>query len=79
MTDQTPETTTPKNDTKITRVFKIGSVRIVEDESMRGKDVKTIQKLLAPLYPQVENATVRERTEGDTQVIDFIQQAGRKG
>jgi len=79
MTDQTPETTQNNSDVTVTRVFKIGSVRIVEDDSMRGKDVKTIQKLLAPLYPQVENATVRERTEGDTQVIDFIQQAGRKG
>jgi len=72
MTDQT-QNTSP------TRVFKIGSVRIVEDPSMVGKTPKEIQKLLAPLYPQVENATVRERTEGDIHITEFIQQPGRKG
>lgn len=72
MTDQT-------QNTNPSRVFKIGSVRIVEDETMRGKDTKTVQKLLAPLYPQVENATVRERTEGDIHITEFIQKPGRKG
>jgi hypothetical protein len=72
MTDQMQETTP-------TRVFKIGSVRIVEDETMQGKDAKTIQKLLAPLYPQIENATIRERTEDDTTIVEYIARAGRKG
>ena len=72
MTDQTHETT-------LTRVFKIGSVRIVEDESMQGKSSQEIQKMLAPLYPQIENATIRERTEGDTTFVEYIARAGRKG
>jgi hypothetical protein len=74
MTDQIQETTP-------TRVFKIGSVRIVEDESMQGKSLKEIQKMLAPLYPQIENATVRERTDEESGVvlIEYINPPGRKG
>ena len=73
MTDNTQPTTT--------RVFKIGSVRIVEDESMRGKDARTVQKLLAPLYPQIENATIRERTDEASGMIEIIyfSPPGRKG
>jgi len=70
MTDQTPN-----------RVFKIGSVRIVEDESMQGKSSKEIQKMLAPLYPQIENATIREQTDAESGVteISYISPPGRKG
>ena len=68
-----------ENTQQQTRVFKIGSVRIVEDESMAGKPSNEVQRLLAPLYPQIENATVRERTEGDTTYVEFIPRAGRKG
>jgi hypothetical protein len=74
MTDQTQEP-------NLTRVFKIGSVRIVEDESMQGKSTKEIQKMLAPLYPQIENATIRERTDEATGVteVSYLPAAGRKG
>jgi hypothetical protein len=74
MTDQT-------QNTNPSRVFKIGSVRIVEDSSMVGKTPKEIQKLLAPLYPQVENATIREHTDEATGVteISYLAKPGRKG
>lgn len=64
-----------------TRVFVIGGVRIVEDASMAGKSTTEIQKILTPLYPQIENATVRERTDEATgmTIIEWIQRAGRKG
>ena len=64
-----------------TRVFKIGSVRIVEDDSMRGRSAAEVQKLLAPLYPQIENATLREHTdeESGVTVLEWLPKAGRKG
>ncbi|MBZ0315290.1 MAG: hypothetical protein K8L91_02645 [Anaerolineae bacterium] len=64
-----------------TRVFVIGGVRIVEDASMADKSTTEIQKLLTPLYPQIENATVRERADETTGmiIIEWIQRAGRKG
>ena len=74
MTDQIQETTPA-------RVFKIGSVRIVEDESMQGKSAKEIQKMLAPLYPQIENATIREHTDEESGITEITYHAapGRKG
>lgn len=70
MTDQTPK-----------RVFKIGSVRIVEDASLAGKTPQEVQKLLAPLYPQIENATIREHTDEASGVTEITYHAapGRKG
>ena len=67
--------------TSQTRVFVIGGVRIVEDASMAGKSTSEIQKMLAPLYPQIENATVRERADETTgmMVVEWIARAGRKG
>ena len=72
MTDQNPVTSP-------TRVFKIGSVRIVEDASMAGKSPEEIRSILKPLYPQVENATIREHTEGEATIIEYLARAGRKG
>ena len=64
-----------------TRVFVIGGVRIVEDASMAGKSTPKIQKMLTPLYPQIENATVRERTDETSGMIvtEWIAKPGRKG
>lgn len=62
------------------RVFKTGSTRIVEDESMRGLSVAQVQALLKPQYPELANATVRESMNPDGQkVIEFLPQPGRKG
>ena len=78
MSDQS-NSTQATTETTPTRIFKIGSVRITEDESMRGKSNLEIQKLLAPLYPQVENASISEQTEGDVTSVSFLPKPGRKG
>ena len=85
MTDQAPETTPEVTEAvavttvPATRVFKIGSTRIVEDESMAVLSIEAVQASLAGQYPEVKNATVRERTEGDLRVVEFLPQPGRKG
>jgi hypothetical protein len=77
MSNQTTDTATQTS----TRVFKIGAVRIVEDSSMAGRSNSEIQQLLKPLYPQVENATLRERIDEESglTVVEFIPRPGRKG
>lgn len=62
------------------RIFKIGTSRIVEDESMRGLDQEAIREILKQSYPEVAHATIRERTlEDGTNILDFIPLPGRKG
>ena len=64
-----------------TRVFVIGGVRLMEEASMSGKTNADIQQMLKPLYPQVENATLRERFDeaSGLTVVEFIPRPGRKG
>ena len=71
MSDQNP---------KQPRIFKTGTVRIVEDESLRGLDNEAVRSLLKTTYPEIANATIREvtTTEGQT-VVEFLPQPGRKG
>ena len=62
------------------RIFKIGAVRIVEDESLHGLTNEEVRASLKAAYPEVANATVRETTTEDGQpVIEFLPQPGRKG
>jgi len=62
------------------RIFKTGTVRIVEDDSMLGLSNEEVQGILKTTYPEVANATIREVTtdEGQT-VVEFLPQPGRKG
>lgn len=70
MTDQT----TP------TRIFKIGSTTIMEDESLAGKSLDEVKIILQRTYPEVAHATVRETTLEDGSICHhFIARAGRKG
>ena len=62
-----------------TRVFKTGTVRIVEDDSMRGLSNEEVRNLLKATYPEVANATIRETTTDGQIVIEFLPQPGRKG
>ena len=62
-----------------TRVFKIGTTRIVENDTTRGKSAEEVQALLKAAYPEVANATVRERIEGEYQIVEYLPQPGRKG
>lgn len=71
MTDQNP---TPR-----TRVFKIGATRIVEDPSLSGLSNEQVRDLLKTSYPEIANATLRERDENGLRVVEFLPQPGRKG
>jgi len=61
------------------RVFKVGANRIVEDAATSKLTNEQVRKLLAAQYPEVANATIRETTSGDTRIIEYLQQPGRKG
>lgn len=61
------------------RVFKIGATRIVEDASMSALDNEAIRDLLKTSYPEIANATIREREENGLRVVEFLPQPGRKG
>jgi hypothetical protein len=63
----------------MTRIFKIGSTKIVEDASMAGLTLDQIRERLKALYPEVAEATLREKVEGDNQYYEFLPKPGRKG
>ena len=65
---------------KTNRIFVIGASRIVADASMQTLDKEEVREVLKATYPEVEHATIRERTlEDGTNVLDFIPRPGRKG
>lgn len=65
--------------TSTIRIFKIGTTRIVENANLRGKTNEEVQALLKPMYPQVANATIRTRTEGEHTLVEFLAMPGHKG
>ncbi len=69
--------TTPH--TPLQRVFKTGATLITEAPDMQGLTVEQVKQLLKSSYPEVAHATVRERVDGDTLIIEFLPMAGRKG
>jgi PRTRC genetic system protein C len=71
MTDQNPNPSS--------RVFKIGATRIVEDPSMAALTNEQVRDLLKTSYPEIANATLREREENGLRVVEFLPQPGRKG
>ena len=70
---------TDQNPTQPTRVFKIGATRVVEDPSMSGLNNEQVRDLLKTSYPEIANATLRERDENGLRVVEFLPQPGRKG
>ena len=68
-----------ESNSTLPRVFKAGTVRIVEDESMQGLSNEEVRNLLKATYPEVANATIRETTAEGQRVIEFLPQPGRKG
>ena len=70
---------TDQNQTPASRVFKIGTTRIVEDPSMSPLDNNAVRDLLKTSYPEIANATIREREENGLRVVEFLPQPGRKG
>ena len=63
----------------MTRIFKIGSTQIVEDESMQGLSIDEVKARLKSSFPEVAQATVREKTEGEVTYVEFLPRPGRKG
>ncbi len=61
------------------RVFKIGTIRIVADDTLRELSHEEVRQMLQTTYPQVAHATVRETTTEDTTLIEFVPKPGRKG
>ncbi len=70
---------TDQNPTQLSRVFKIGATRVVEDPSMSGLSNEQVRDLLKTSYPEIANATLRERDENGLHVVEFLPQPGRKG
>ncbi len=69
MTDQQPAQ----------RIFKIGTIRIVADDTMRELSRDAVRQMLQKTYPQVAHATIRETTTGNTTLVEFVPKPGRKG
>ena len=80
MTDQL-ENQTNQPAAPLTRVFKIGANRVVEDEATARLTNEQVRGLMKATYPEVANATIRERTDPDVniQIVEFLPQPGRKG
>jgi hypothetical protein len=63
----------------MTRIFKIGTTTIVEDESMVGLSLDEVRERLAIAFPEVTTATVRQTAEDDVTYIEWLPKPGRKG
>ena len=63
------------------RIFKIGTTKIVEDESMAQMSLDEVREHLKMAYPEVAEATVREKVDAETGVnfVEFLPRPGRKG
>jgi hypothetical protein len=70
---------TDQNQNPSSRVFKIGATRIIEDPSMASLDNNAVRDVLKTSYPEIANATLREREENGLRVVEFLPQPGRKG
>ena len=63
----------------MTRIFKIGSTKVVEDDSLAGLSINEVRDRLKTTFPEVAQATVREKTEDDITYVEFLPRPGRKG
>ncbi len=61
------------------RIFKVGSVKIAEDPSMQDLTNEEVRAALKTQYPEVAEAAIREKTEGETTFVEFLPRPGRKG
>jgi len=85
-TDETPEEVTTTEtveatatETALSRIFKIGSTRIVEEDSMKGMSNEQVQETLAFQYPEVANATIHTTEKDGNLFVEFLKKSGRKG
>lgn len=62
------------------RIFKIGTVRIAEDDSTRNMSIEEVRNMLKGQYPEVSAAKHSERKAEDGKlIIEFAAQPGRRG
>ena len=61
------------------RVFKIGTTQIADDDSTAGMTIDQVREHLKPSFPEVAEATIREKTEGEITFYEFLPRPGRKG
>jgi hypothetical protein len=59
--------------------IKIGNKKITVTESMAGKSPDELRGMLLTAYPEIKTAEVRQRTEGEDRITEFVVRAGRKG
>ena len=66
--------------TQAQRIFKIGTTRIVADDTLREVDNEAARQFLKTTYPEVAHATLREtRLDDGSVLVEFLPQPGRKG
>ena len=61
------------------RIFKIGSTRIVEDESTAALTNEQVRDLLKRRYPEVAYATIHESERDGIRIVEYRATPGRKG
>lgn len=61
------------------RIFKVGSNRIVEDDSTVNMTNEQVKAMLKTNYPEVANATIQQREQEGQTIVEFLPQPGRKG
>ena len=68
------------DDTPITsRVIDIGGTKLTLDESLSGKSLEELKKVLATTMPELKTGTVTETAQGGVSTITVKAKAGRKG
>jgi len=61
------------------RLFRIGGTVISESAATQGLSVEQVRQRLKAAYPEIAHASVRETRDGDTLIVDYTAQVGRKG
>lgn len=61
------------------RVFKIGSTKIADDDTTANLTVEQVRDHLKQLYPEVAEATIKEKDQDGITFVEFLPKPGRKG
>ena len=61
------------------RVIDIGGTKLTLDESLSGKTLDELTKVLATTMPELKTGTVTETAQGGVSTISVKAKAGRKG
>lgn len=67
------------DNTTTRRLFRIGTTIISESAATQDLTPEQVRQRLKTAWPEIAHAALRETREGDTLLIDFTPQAGRKG